>query len=305
MTIAQLRTFMIVAQSRSFTVAAKQQYISQPAVSRQMSALEDELEAVLFDRSHNTIQLTAAGQHLARHLFPILEHLEALLNQVREIGTGQGGSLIFGLLVDQSMDARISRTLQWFRQSHNVSISLLRFDLMELLAALKNGVIDIAISIESTPDLFDGCEKFIYAQEAMCFAARRDLLQQVSDHIDEDAIYRVAEQVPVLYPKLDCFPREDKGVLEGNLHNLALNGLEQEYDLASIAPMVSAGLAATAVNESHSLAVDQSIMLLPYDGLPRINKGVFWMKSNSNPLVEQFCDCLRDVEIGPPMPPEF
>ena len=108
MTIAQLRTFMIVAQSKSFTVAAKQQYISQPAVSSQMAALETELGAELFDRTRNTIQLTSAGQHLARHLFPILEHLDALLNQVHEIGAGQSGSLTFGLLVDQSMDTRIS-----------------------------------------------------------------------------------------------------------------------------------------------------------------------------------------------------
>lgn len=297
---------MIVAQSKSFTVAAKQQYISQPAVSRQMSALEDELGASLFDRTHNTLKLTPAGQHLARHLFPILEHLDALLNQVHEIGSGQSGSLTFGLLVDQSMDTRISRALQWFRQSHNVNISLLRLDFMELLSSLKNGVIDIAISIESTPNLFEGCEKFIYAQESMCFAARKDLMQRVSDHVDDETIFRVAEQVPILFPKLDSFPRDDQEALEGNLHNLPLNIAEQGYDLSSIAPMVSAGLAATAVNESHSLAVDQSIALLPYNNLPLINKGIFWMKDTSNPLVEQFCSYMRDVENGPPsLPPEY
>ena len=306
MTIAQLRTFMIVAQSKSFTVAAKQQYISQPAVSRQMAALETELGAELFDRTRNTIQLTSAGQHLARHLFPILEHLDALLNQVHEIGAGQSGSLTFGLLVDQSMDTRISRALQWFRQSHNVTISLLRLDFMEMLSALKSGVIDIAISIESTPDMFNGCEKFIYAQESMCFAARRDLMQRVADTRDEEMIFRVVEQVPVLHPRLDCFPRDDKEALQQNLYNLPLHCMEQEYDLASIAPMVSAGLAATAVNECHSLAMDQSIMLLPYEGLPKINKGIFWMADNSNPLVEQFYACIRDVESGPPiMPPEY
>ena len=170
----------------------------------------------------------------------------------------------------------------------------------------KRQVIDIAISIESTPDMFNGCEKFIYAQEAMCFAARRDLMQRVADTRDEEMIFRVVEQVPVLHPRLDCFPRDDKEALQQNLYNLPLHCMEQEYDLASIAPMVSAGLAATAVNESHSLAMDQSIMLLPYEGLPKINKGIFWMADNSNPLVEQFYACIRDVESGPPiMPPEY
>ena len=110
----------------------------------------------------------------------------------------------------------------------------------------------------------------------------------------------------MLHPRLDCFPRDDKEALQQNLYNLPLHCMEQEYDLASIAPMVSAGLAATAVNESHSLAMDQSIMLLPYEGLPKINKGIFWMADNSNPLVEQFYACIRDVESGPPiMPPEY
>lgn len=306
MTIAQLKTFMIVAQSHSFTVAAKQQYISQPAVSRQMSALEDELGAELFERSHNTIKLTPSGQHLYRHLSPILDHLDALLNQVHEIGTGQSGSLTFGLLLDQSMDNRISRALQWFRQSHNVNISLLRMDFMDLLTALKNGAIDIAISIESAPNLFDGCQKYIYAQESMCFAARKDLMQRISDHVDDETIFRVAEQVPILFPKLDSFPRDGKEVLEDNLHTLPLSIFEQAYDLASIAPMVSAGLAATAVNESHSLAVDQSIALLPYKNLPLINKGIFWLKDTSNPLVEQFYTYVRDVDKSPqPLPPEY
>lgn len=224
---------------------------------------------------------------------------------MHEIGAGQSGSLTFGLLVDQSMDARISRARQWFRQSHNVNISLLRLNFMEMLSSLKSGVIDIAISIESTPDMFNGCEKFIYAQESMCFAARRDLMQRVADKGDEEMIFRAAEQVPVLHPRLDCFPRNNQEALQRNLYNLPLSCMEQEYDLSSIAPMVSAGLVATAVNESHSLAVDQSIMLLPYDGLPKINKGIFWMADNSNPLIEQFYDYIRDVESGPPMPPEF
>lgn len=306
MTIAQLRTFMIVAQSKSFTVAAKQQYISQPAVSRQMSALEDELGAPLFDRTHNALKLTPAGQHLARHLFPILEHLDALLNQVHEIGSGQSGSLTFGLLVDQSLDARISRALQWFRQSHNVNISLLRMDFMELLSALKNGVIDIAISIESTPNMFEGCERFIYARESMCFAARKDMLQRISDHITEDTIFQVAEQVPILVPRLSSFPKEDHPELEKHLHDPTFASVDVEYDLSSIAPMVSAGLAATVVNKSHSLTVDQSIHLIPYDNLPLINKGIFWMPDTTNPMVEQFCICIQDVENGSPaMPPEY
>lgn len=298
MTIAQLRTFLIVCQSMSFTQAAKQQYISQPAVSRQISALEDELGATLFERSHSAILLTPAGQHLARHLTPILDHLDGLLNQVHEISSGQTGTLIIGLLLDQSIDQRVSRALRWFRQSHNISISIYRYTFLDLVTALKGGSIDLAISIESTPTMFSGCERLIYAQEDMCFAARRDLLMKTGDRIDEVAIHQFTESFPVLMPKLETFPMEDRRVLAANPHDEGLSPAEIEYDLASIAPMVSAGLAATVVNESHTLAEDQSIALYPYEHLPRINKGIFWMRNSSNPLVPLFCDRLRSMVSG-------
>ena len=298
MTIAQLNTFLTVCESMSFTQAAKQQYISQSAISRQIAALEDELGTSLFERAHSSIQLTPSGMHLARHLKPIMDHLEALLNQVHEIGTGQSGTLVIGLLLDQSIDQRVSRALQWFRHSHNISITIYRYDFMSLLTNLKSGTVDLAISIESTPNMFDGCEQYIYTQEAMCFAARRDLLLKGSDRIDEAAVSRFSEQHPVLTPRLDTFPPEHRPRLASFAHANSVASAEVEYDLASIAPMVAAGLGGTIVNESHMLTADQSIALFPFESLPPINKGLFWMPDTSNPLVVQFCDCLRELESG-------
>ena len=65
MTIAQLEYFMAVAEKMSFSAAAKKRYITQPALSRSISALEKELGTPLFVRSSQTISLTAAGRVLA------------------------------------------------------------------------------------------------------------------------------------------------------------------------------------------------------------------------------------------------
>lgn len=295
-TVTQLRTFLSVCQSMSFTQAAKQQYISQPAVSRQMSALEEELGAPLFERSHSAIQLTPAGQHLARHLKPIMDHLDALLNQVHEIGTGQSGTLVIGLMLDQSIDQRVSRAMQWFRQRHNITINIYRLSIMELISSLKNGTIDLAISIESIPNMFDGCEQYIYAREQMCFAARKDLLLKAGDRIDRTTVRRFADQHPVLTPKLGTFPPEHRETLANHAHEPSVAAAEVEYDLDSIAPMVAAGLGGTIVNESHILTSNSGIALFPYEDLPRINKGVFWMKDTANPLVPLFCNFLRSYD---------
>ena len=54
----QIDCFLAVARNLSFTKAASELYISQPAVSRQIAALEDKLGFVLFDRSKRNIKLT-------------------------------------------------------------------------------------------------------------------------------------------------------------------------------------------------------------------------------------------------------
>lgn len=203
--------------------------------------------------------------------------------------------IAIGLLLDQSIDQRVSRALRWFRQSHNISISIYRYTFLDLVTALKGGSIDLAISIESTDIMFSGCERLVYAHEYMCFAARRDLLMKTGDRIDEAAIHQFTESFPVLMPKLETFPMEDRRALAANPHDEVLIPAEIEYDLASIAPMVSAGLAATVINESHMLADDHSIALYPYENLPRIDKGIFWISDSTNPLVPLFCDCLRSL----------
>ncbi|MBR1779825.1 MAG: LysR family transcriptional regulator, partial [Oscillospiraceae bacterium] len=254
MTTAQLHTFISVCKSMSFTQAARERYISQPAVSRQMANLEDELGTPLFDRTRSTIQLTAAGRHLYQHLTPILDRLDALLNQISEMGGGEASTLSIGLMLDQSMDRHISRALQWFRQSHNISITILQLDLLELMAALKNGTIDIAVSVSATEDMFAGFQRFLYAEEAMCFAARRDQLYRFNTSTEE-AMRQFLQAHPVLVPRKEAFPKEQHAALYRN-QTTPFPEYEVEYDLASISPMVAAGLAATVVNESNTLAVD-------------------------------------------------
>ena len=62
MTFTQLRCFIEVARQLNFARAAETLYISQPAVSRQIHALENELGVRLFDRTRHVVALTSAGE---------------------------------------------------------------------------------------------------------------------------------------------------------------------------------------------------------------------------------------------------
>ena len=70
MELYQLRTFAAVAELGHLTRAAEQLHISQPAVSAQVRALEEELGVVLFERSSSGMQLTPAGRQLLQERAP-------------------------------------------------------------------------------------------------------------------------------------------------------------------------------------------------------------------------------------------
>lgn len=66
MELRVLRYFLMVAKEQSFTKAAEQLNITQPTLSRQLAALEDELGAKLFNRGGHSITLTNEGLLLKR-----------------------------------------------------------------------------------------------------------------------------------------------------------------------------------------------------------------------------------------------
>ncbi len=78
MTLIQLRQFVTLARSGSFVKASQALYITQPALSRSIKALEDELGHLLFDRIGRRIELTAFGQATLERSLLLLEDAESL-----------------------------------------------------------------------------------------------------------------------------------------------------------------------------------------------------------------------------------
>ena len=69
----QLRYFLSAARCGSFSAAARECYVAQPTVSRQIAALEQELGAPLFLRAGRHLTLTATGQEVARKFDHLIE----------------------------------------------------------------------------------------------------------------------------------------------------------------------------------------------------------------------------------------
>lgn len=96
MNFYQLVYFRKVAETKSISRAAEELFITQPAVSKQMRALEDELEEKLFDRIGKKVFLTKTGQVLLVHADKILRSLEEAKTAVRDLSEECSGEFVIG-----------------------------------------------------------------------------------------------------------------------------------------------------------------------------------------------------------------
>lgn len=100
MEIYQLRAFVTVAKIGQLTRAAEALHVTQPAVTGQIKALEEELGVSLFDRRPGRIALTRAGERLLPEAEKVLAAAGSLIGRAKELQGEVAGSLVIGTLGD-------------------------------------------------------------------------------------------------------------------------------------------------------------------------------------------------------------
>jgi len=135
--LRHLRTFAAVATSRSFSRAAKQMFITQPALTRTVRQLESLPGADPIDRGTHPVSVTLAGQEFFPYATRILNHLDAGIAAVRGHTTVRLG---FSWLLP---DPWAQDTVTSFEDTTGDSVSLIRCD--DPLAAIGEGRIDAAL----------------------------------------------------------------------------------------------------------------------------------------------------------------
>ena len=98
MDLKQLRALLAIAETGSVTRAAEMLHIVQPAVSRQLRLLEEEMGTTLFDRGQRGMELTAAGEMLVVHAGRVLSELDMAKAEIVPDPGAVIGSVTIGFL---------------------------------------------------------------------------------------------------------------------------------------------------------------------------------------------------------------
>lgn len=135
--LRHLRAFEAVARLKSFTQAADELRITQPALSRTIRQLEDALGATLVDRSSRHVETTRAGRAFLHDIERILAELELAVGAVRrQASIGLGFSW---LLPDPWAQDTVAR----FERTTGARVRLVRTD--DALSAVQQGKVDVAV----------------------------------------------------------------------------------------------------------------------------------------------------------------
>jgi len=119
----QLRNFIELAHALNFSTVAKQQFISQPALTNQISRLEDELGVKLFHRTKHAVSLTYAGSEFYNYARDIIDMIDRAERRMRDISDGRTGFLKISTVT--SIEAHITGYIAEFnRRYKDIQISL-------------------------------------------------------------------------------------------------------------------------------------------------------------------------------------
>ena len=143
-----LRYFLAVAEEQSFSRAAERLHVSQPALSQQLGAYEDEIGAKLFVRSPKRIDLTEKGRVLIRHARDIVE-LAARTEESLRSSTPQelSGTLVIGAGEVTSF-GRLAEAMTSLKADHpKLEFRIISGNGEDLAGGLSNGTIDLALFV--------------------------------------------------------------------------------------------------------------------------------------------------------------
>ena len=145
MEIRQLRAFVAIAESGTFTAGALRVHVTQAAISMQIRQLETEIGAKVFVRAPRHVILTEAGEQLLRRARHILREHDAALDEIAELAGAERGRLRIGSASAMVLTEQLPSILKELRKQHPAAdISVTSGTSEVLVDQILAGEVDVA-----------------------------------------------------------------------------------------------------------------------------------------------------------------
>ena len=236
MDTAGLRTFITAAELESFSHAADQLYLTQPAVSKRVAALEEELGAPLFDRIGRRVTLTEAGRELLPRAKTILNEIEDSRRLISNFSGTVAGRLSIGTSHHIGLHRLPPILRSYSKQYPDVELDLHFMDSEAACRAVLSGDLELGI-VTLPPDPIEDLETEVIWPDPLSIVVNKN--HPLTSKKDTELIDLT--DVPAILPAHGTYTRE---LLEQafDSQGLALYASMASSYLETLKMMVSVGL---------------------------------------------------------------
>jgi DNA-binding transcriptional LysR family regulator len=300
MELRHLRYFLAVGEALNFTKAAAQLRVAQPALSRQVQDLEDEIGVDLLRRSPRGVTLTAEGKLFLEEVRELLKRVGESVEKVRALARGEYGELHLGYAPSPSVEILPPALAAFQKAVPRVTLTLHDLSSDELIAGLRNATLELAIMVEPAGEQTAGIEFELLRTYPPCVALT--------------AAHPFARLKSITLEKLAAEPlvgfrRKDYPEYHHALERIfapigAKPRIAVECDSASsLIAEVEAGRGIALTSPIFKLVAGKRLLYRPLTGTTEVaSVGIARAtKGDVTPAGEKFCEILRKIS-GKPVP---
>jgi DNA-binding transcriptional LysR family regulator len=292
MELRHLRYYIAVAEAVNVSRAALKLHVSQPALSRQIRDLEDELGFQLLERSAKSVRLTDAGHAFLAEARAVLQRAEDAVKVARAVATS-GGELHVGYA--PSLTVRIlPPTLRAFQiELRDVRVRLHDLSTEEILSGLREGKLQIAFLVRPTRSMLRGMrfENLLQDSPRLALAPNHRLASQRTVTLAE-----AAQEPLIAYTRKD-YPEYHEYLAEILAAIKMKPRIAEEHDsVSSLIAAVEAGCGVALTPESLACFAGPRLKLMALSPAPKpFVVGAAWPAAGLTPAAERFFKCAKQV----------
>jgi DNA-binding transcriptional LysR family regulator len=292
MELRHLRYFMVVGEEQHYGRASRRLRVAQPALSRQIQDLEEELGFKVFDRLPRGVKLSAAGTLFLEDARRILQAVSEAIARAARVARGQSGTLRVGFPENASWHGVVPDSFRRFReQQPGVELELRPVASLEQLDAIRSGRLDAGF-LNFMPKADPELEQLIVAAQKIELAVPRShplsklKKLRLRDLADAPFIWFPRRANPAFYDRMmhECF----RGGLK------APHIIQEGFNEATILSLVSTGLGVGWVLGSARWRCPKTVVIRPVVDLKMpLTLALSWRRDNSSPSLARFIGEVR------------
>ena len=286
-----IECFRAATETLNFTVAAQKIHMSQPAFSRNIAALEDEVGFKLFWRSkQNGSRLTPAGAALYNGLFEIERQYNDLLEKAKQISRGEEGKLVIGILGGVCLDSKSFHHITLFRERYpQVEVEMKSCTLKGLEEELLKGSCDMSFIMAN---VLRHREEILFE---MVYSVESFFMVPKSSGFTPDETYSLADLRNETFILSEEFPEINENMIE----LCRAHGFEPKVKMApdyeTKMLWADMGMGVTGNTRDHYTRNSRNADFIRVSELAGMDFSLAWSKENYNPAIALFYSMIEEI----------